>query len=181
MKVKKQNFTKVTPLRKIKKTINLDIACGFNKQPNFIGMDKRAVEGVDIVHDIEVIPWPVKTESVSIALLSHILEHVDPRKFLDIIAELWRILIPDGQAMIAVPYANSFGGHQDPTHMRPGFNEGTWQYFDPAFPLWQIYRSKPFRLEYCAANPLTNMEVRMRAIKRGSKGYTEDDFKKYDI
>ena len=172
---------RLAPKKSLNKTINLDIACGFNKQPNFIGMDKRDVPGVDIVHDIEVTPWPVEDEIVSIALLSHILEHLDPRRMLDIFAEIWRVMIPDGQVMIAVPYAGSFGAYQDPTHTRPGFNEATWKYFDPRFPLWGIYKPRPFMIEDCSYDPLTNMEVRLRAIKKGSKGINEDGFQKIGL
>ena len=31
--------------------IQLDIGCGSNKQKGFVGMDKRDIAGVDIVHD----------------------------------------------------------------------------------------------------------------------------------
>lgn len=182
MATKKKKVTKKT--KNIKKTINLDIACGFNKQPHFVGMDIRDVEGVDIVHDLEKTPWPVEESIVSIALLSHILEHIDPRRFLDVMAELWRVCVPDASVMIAVPYANSFGGHQDPTHMRPGLNEGTWQYFDPRFFLWQIYKPPPFLLASCEYDPQTNMEVRMVCIKEGSQSIPQDmqeAIEKHDI
>ena len=39
--------------------IRLDIGCGANKAPGFVGMDMRALPGVDIVHDVEQYPWPL--------------------------------------------------------------------------------------------------------------------------
>ena len=58
--------------------IKLDIGCGGNKRPGFIGMDIRAGEGVDIVQNLEQFPWPLPDESVSLATASHVLEHIKP-------------------------------------------------------------------------------------------------------
>ena len=44
-------------------TMNLDIGCSDKKREGFLGMDCRPLGGVDIVHDIENIPWPVGDES----------------------------------------------------------------------------------------------------------------------
>lgn len=103
--------------------IKLDLGCGFNKQEDFIGMDRRPVEGIDIVHDIEDLPWPLEDNCCKLILCSHLLEHLNPKYLVDIINEAWRVLAPDGKLVIAVPYAGSFGAYQDPTHVRPGFNE----------------------------------------------------------
>lgn len=57
----------------------IDIGCGANKQgPDWIGMDYRAMEGVDIVQDITMFPWPIPDESMSLALTSHVIEHINP-------------------------------------------------------------------------------------------------------
>jgi SAM-dependent methyltransferase len=126
------------------KGIQLDLGCGPGKQPGFIGMDRRAQPGVDIVHDLHDTPWPLNDMSCTRVLFSHVMEHLDPMRMLDIFDEIWRVLEPKGQLLIAVPYANSQGGHQDPTHTRPGFLPQTFQYFDPTYPLYQIYKPKPY-------------------------------------
>jgi hypothetical protein len=61
------------------------------------------------------------------------------------------VLRPNGRLFVAVPYANSYGGHQDPTHTRPGFNEATFHYFCPLVDekpsrLYGIYKPKPFKI-----------------------------------
>ena len=56
--------------------IKLDIACGQNKNPGFIGMDWTAADGVDIVHDLTVYPWPIEDGSVEQAFCSHYIEHI---------------------------------------------------------------------------------------------------------
>lgn len=58
--------------------IRLDIGCGGNKMPGFVGMDYREMDGVDIVHDVLRFPWPLPDESVNIAVASHLVEHLSP-------------------------------------------------------------------------------------------------------
>lgn len=150
---------------KLPEIFNLDIGCGLNPQPDFIGMDKRDLDHVTIQHNIEDFPWPIPDSCVKIALASHVLEHLDPRTNLEFFEECHRVLMPGGMLCIAVPYAGSVGAYQDPTHTRPGFNENTWSYFDPRMPLWGVYRPSPFLIESCDFVHLTNMEVKMRCIK----------------
>jgi hypothetical protein len=65
-------------LLKSKSGIRLDIGCGANKVKGFVGMDYRPLEGVDIVHDVMLFPWPLPDESVQTAIASHMLEHISP-------------------------------------------------------------------------------------------------------
>ena len=131
----------------MKKGILLDIGCGGNKQAeNFVGMDKRALPGVDLVHDVEVFPWPLEDDSVHLAVCSHLLEHIKPWLTIDFFNEAWRVLQPDAQLVIAVPYGVSGGFQQDPTHCNIVI-ETTFQYFDPVFPLYNIYKPKPWRIK----------------------------------
>lgn len=127
------------------KGICLDIGCGGNKQPNFVGMDKRKLKGVDIIHDLEKFPYPLPDECCLTIVGSHIYEHIKPWLSIDFINELWRIMKPNGQLALSMPYGWSFGYIQDPTHCNPS-NEATWQYFDPDYPLYQIYKPKPWKI-----------------------------------
>ena len=104
--------------------ILLDIGCGENKNKGFVGMDKRPLEGVDIVHDLEVFPYPLEDESCNTIVGSHIVEHIKPWLMIDFMNELWRLLKPDGQLAFSLPYGWSFGFIQDPTHCNP-CNEAT--------------------------------------------------------
>ena len=105
--------------KKLKQKIMLDVGCGFNKTHGYIGMDKRKVDGVDIVHDAEKVPWPLDSDACSIIAMSHLIEHIKPWYQIDVINECWRILEPGGLLLIATPYATSFGYSQDPTHCSP--------------------------------------------------------------
>jgi SAM-dependent methyltransferase len=147
--------------------IQLDLGCGGNKQGlDWVGMDLRPLPGVDIVHDLEEFPWPLPDECVTRAVASHVVEHINPHKgvFLRFMDEVWRVMKPDGQFAISLPYWLSQGYAQDPTHCNP-CNEQTWSYFDPERHeglLYNIYAPKPWKIEYLAWEVHGNMEVVLR-------------------
>lgn len=128
------------------KSIRLDIGCGGNKQKGFIGIDARKLDGVDIVHNLEKFPYPIPDDICSTIMGSHIIEHIKPWFTIPLFDELWRMMKVGGQLILSTPYAGSTGFWQDPTHCN-GFNEATFQYFDPRFPLYNIYFPKPWRIE----------------------------------
>lgn len=140
--------------------IRLDIGCGANKQPGFLGMDMRDMDEVDIVHNWNVYPWPLPNESCILVMASHVVEHVSPVDggFLRWMDEAWRILKVGGELAIACPHGSSQGYLQDPSHCNP-CNEATWAYFDPSTALYTIYRPKPWSVKMLNWNPITNIEV----------------------
>jgi len=158
-------------LKKNNQGIKLDIGCGSSKQVGFVGMDIRKLDGVDIVQDIEEFPWPLPDESVSFAIASHVLEHINPAKgtFLKFMDEMWRIMKKDGQFMIAVPYAGSPGYWQDPTHVN-GITEATMFYFDPLartkdgqmINLYGVYEVAPWEITHCVFAVNGNLEAGLK-------------------
>ncbi len=153
-------------LLKNKAGIRLDIGCGENKQPNFIGLDIRPVKGVDIVHDAQDFPYPIPDSCCLQVLLSHLWEHIEPKNRVKLMDEIWRIMKPDGQLLISTPYYLSFGAYQDPTHY-PCPNEATFTYFDPKYPLYQVYKPKPWKLMRNDYSLNGNLEVILEALKDG--------------
>jgi len=156
-------------LKKHNQGIKCDIGCGGNKQKGFVGLDMRPVKGVDIVHNAEVVPYPLPDESCHTLLASHLIEHLCPKNMINILNEWWRLLKPNGQAWITCPYGKSFGYMQDPTHCNM-LNEATMFYFDPmhSSKLWSIYRAKPWKLERNVWHENGNMEIILskRAMKK---------------
>jgi len=154
-------------------SIRLDIGCGASKHRGFMGIDKLPLEGVDIVHDLEKTPWPLKDGSVTTAIASHVLEHINPANgiFLNVMNEIWRILEPDGQFAFVVPYAGSPGYWQDPTHCN-GITEVTMYYFDPLHEsgLYKFYRPKPWKIENLTYNHTGNLEC-ILIKRREDKSY----------
>ena len=151
-------------LFKSKLGIKLDIGCGDAKQANFVGMDRRKLPGVDIVHDAQVFPYPIPKDSCFQILLSHLWEHIEPKYRIDLMDELWRIMKDKGQLMIASPYYQSLGALQDPTHYGCP-TEATFSYFDPSYPLYQIYKPKPWHLAQNTYQYGGSVNVILEAIK----------------
>lgn len=58
------------------KEIKIDLACGDNKREGFIGVDIFNGPSVDIVHDLNIYPYPFEDESVDEINCSHYLEHI---------------------------------------------------------------------------------------------------------
>jgi SAM-dependent methyltransferase len=150
-----------------KSGIILDLGCGANKHPMAVGMDKRKLEGVDIVHDLEKFPYPLKDESALTIICSQFVEHLKPWLTIDFFNECWRVLKTGGKMIVSTPYANSSYYWQDPTHCN-GFTEKTFQYFDPESPfdnLYPIYSPKPWKIDFCTYQLNGLLEVVM--VKRG--------------
>lgn len=152
--------------------INLDIGCGANKQANFVGLDKRPLPGVDIVHDLEVFPYPIPDGVCNTIVGSHIIEHIKPWLTIDLMNEIWRILRVGGKVAFAFPYGVSDGFVQDPTHCN-ACNETTWEYYDPNCYLYGIYTPKPYQIEHRTWQAHGNMEVVLVKIseEEGEKRY----------
>lgn len=151
-------------LFKKKAGIRLDIGCGSNKQPGYVGMDIRKVPGVDIVHDAQKFPYPIPSNVCLQVLLSHLWEHIEPKYRIHLMDEIWRIMKPGGQLLLSSPYYLSFGALQDPTHYGCP-NEATFTYFDPSQPMYGIYKPKPWKLVRNNYIMTGNMEVILEAIK----------------
>lgn len=163
----------IAELIKEKGGIRLDIGSGANVQEGFIGMDVRPLPGVDIVHDVNIHPWPLPSECVLLAVCSHLVEHIPPAAirpdgstwfpFVAFMDELWRVCKVGAEVAISLPHGSSQGFLQDPTHCNP-CNERTWAYFDPDQILWTIYKPKPWRIKHLNWSPVANVEVAL--VKR---------------
>ncbi len=152
---------------KEKTGILLDIGAGESERSGFVRMDKRNLPGMDIVHDLEEFPYPLNNESCLTIVGSHIVEHIKPWLMLEFMNELWRILKIGGQLALSHPYAYSEGFVQDPTHCNP-CNEATWQYFDPKYPLYNVYKINPWQIEdgFPQWQANGNLEVILRKINK---------------
>ena len=133
----------------------LDLGCGRHKLEGYTGMDSVALDGVDIVHDIENLPWPIESGSVTHCNASHVMEHIKPWKILEVMNELWRVMAPKAEADFRTPYGDYY--RFDPTHcihwMAP-----TWLYFDHTSFYYGVYEPKPWKMMKAEDNE-QNMEL----------------------
>lgn len=159
--------------KKNKKVLNLklDFGCGPNKHKGYFGIDSVKYPGVDLVWDLEKIPYPLTPECSSDAIASHIVEHIEPHGgiFIQVMNEWWRLMKVNGILEILTPYAGSQNYYMDPTHCNP-CNELTWMYFDPhdknsgGF-FWKIYRPKPWKIAELSWKETGNIRVVLRKRK----------------
>jgi hypothetical protein len=108
--------------------IKLDLGCGPNKKESFTGVDSRQFKGVDVVHDLTKIPWPWKDNSVTEVHMSHMLEHFTAMERVQVLNELFRILIVGGKASIITPHWASNRAYGDFTHQWPPVAEMMFYY-----------------------------------------------------
>lgn len=176
----------IDKILKEKGGIRLDIGGGGNPQEGFVNIDYRGVPGVDIVHNLEKFPWPLPDECVSVAVCSHVVEHINPAggTFIEFLNEAWRVLKYGSQLAIVTPYAGSPGYWQDPTHCN-GCTEITFSYFDPLDSLtdgalYRIYEPAPWEIESRTWHRSGNLEVILKK-RRDDKTYHSDGKIRYGI
>lgn len=110
----------------------LEIGCGKNpyfgkKGEKVIHLDIVKLPHVEVVHDLNKIPWPFKNNEFDEVRADNVLEHLD--NLVKVMKEIWRILKPNGIVKIWVPYFAHPNAFQDPTHKR-FFTLKTFDYWD---------------------------------------------------
>jgi SAM-dependent methyltransferase len=109
------------------KGLRLNLACGEDRKPGFLGVDQIQSEGVDIVWDLNKYPLPFDDNSVDEIICNHFIEHVDDLvKFME---ELYRIMKPGSSGIITAPYWSHVNAWRDPTHKR-GIGDQTIFFFN---------------------------------------------------
>jgi SAM-dependent methyltransferase len=103
----------------------LNLGCGTDIREGWVNLDIAALPGVDVVHDINILPLPFSDGSFDEILCNDILEHVD---LAPVLKECHRILSPGGRMRIEVPHYTSNNNYVDPTH-RNRFSVKTFRFF----------------------------------------------------
>jgi SAM-dependent methyltransferase len=121
----------------------LDVGCGSNKRPGAIGLDISVDTDADIVHDLDVFPYPIEDDSFDHVILQDVIEHVaEPMR---VAAEMHRILRPGGRLQLRTPHFSSALAYSDPTH-RHFYSTTAIRYLaDPAF---AHYSAARFQVEH---------------------------------
>ena len=109
--------------------MQLHVGAGRSRLDGWVNVDLYPSPVTDMVFDLQE-PWPIKNDAVTAIYGSHVLEHL-PRP-LDFFREAWRVLIPNGQMLLRVPYGGSRAAWTDLTHVRPWYGE-TFCYFQPGY------------------------------------------------
>lgn len=84
-------------------------------------MDIRSGENIDIVHSMDIFPWPIENESYGEIFAKYVLEHLSWHDIERAISEIFRILKPGGKGIFFIP--NTF--EQCKKIVEQGINKGT--------------------------------------------------------
>jgi SAM-dependent methyltransferase len=119
--------------------------------PGATGVDMNRQSEADVIHDLNVLPYPFEASVADEIHLDNVLEHLDD--VVGILGELHRIGTPGALVRIVVPYFRSRWAAIDPTH-RHAFTVSSFAYFDPSHAFFDRYRytSATFRVEQVAFN-----------------------------
>jgi predicted SAM-dependent methyltransferase len=94
--------------------------------PDVVNVDIVALPEVDVVHDLDVRPWPWEDASVQAIGAQDLFEHVaDPVGFM---TESHRVLEAGGTLHIKSPHYRHMDAFTDPTHRR-FCTPHTWDYW----------------------------------------------------
>jgi len=93
----------------------LNLGCGSDIRDGYLNVDKHRISGVDMVHDVEVLPLPFEDNFFEEIICQDILEHLE---YVPVLKELHRILAKGGRLIIRVPHFTSKNSYTDPTHKK---------------------------------------------------------------
>ncbi len=92
----------------------LHIGCGKTKLPGAVGVDLLRLPGVDVVHNLDVRPWPFPDNIFDVVVAQAVLEHLDD--IVGTMEEVWRISKNGASVVINVPYFRHPDAFGDLTH-----------------------------------------------------------------
>ena len=94
-------------LKRIKKlllhTNKLHLGCGSTKVNGFINIDAFKTEATDFVCKMEALPKYIKSNSIKLIYLSHVLEHFSRRDSIQVLKMFYDFLEPGGELRVSVP------------------------------------------------------------------------------
>ena len=127
----------VEQLVKKRSGILLDICLGGKPQPNSVVMSPTG----DVKHDPRKLPFPLPDRCCHTAVITHVLEYLEPDKFFAWWDELHRIMRPGGAVYVSGPYGGdeSQGWISDPMH-RTRVTEQSFAWLDPRLPFFIMHK-----------------------------------------
>lgn len=121
-----------------KKGLLLDVSLGGTPQERSVTLSPAG----DIPHDPRRLPFPLPDGCVNTAVVTHVLEYLEPNLFFAWWDELWRVMQPKGVVYVSGPYGGdeSQGWLSDPTH-KTRVLENSFLWLDPRGPLYELHAS----------------------------------------
>jgi len=152
----------------------LNIGCGTNpskstEEIEFIYIDIAELEGIDMLYDLNKIPYPFEDESFDLIIMHDIIEHLE--KPIDVFREVHRLLKKDGLIKLKVVDWSHRYTYSDPQH-KHAFSERYFRVLTGEIRAYYLdFHFKDLKINY-----LFDREVIKRYIgKRFNRELNEED------
>jgi SAM-dependent methyltransferase len=119
----------------------LSLGCGQKKHPGSIGIDVNSDSHADIIHNLNVFPYPFEEDTFDAVIAENIMEHLDD--IVLVMEELHRITKANGVIHITTPHFTSMDAYSDPTH-KHYFSMRSFDYFTGDFNQFAYYSKARF-------------------------------------
>lgn len=119
----------------------LELGPGCSPMPGAFGVDIN--EGADrqMAHDLNVIPWPLREGHFYVVHAYQILEHLENK--IAAMEEIWRVCAHGAVVNITIPRGYCEGFAQNPQHVPPAWNEGSFGHFAIDEQYQVLYKDEP--------------------------------------
>jgi len=108
----------------------LNLGCGHKRPDGFVQHDLTLHSPwVDVAWDLNVLPWPWEDGAFEMVVAASVLEHLTHNLLISM-NEVWRIMAPEGVAVVKLPYWKAGISWNDPTH-RHLVGPGVFEQLDP--------------------------------------------------
>jgi ubiquinone/menaquinone biosynthesis C-methylase UbiE len=127
----------------------LVLGCGKKERPGnpgdtIVTVDINENVGADVVHNLDVFPWPFEAGEFDVVHLDNVLEHLN--NIVKTMEEIHRITKPGATVTIIVPYFRSKWACVDPTHVH-FFTVDTLSYFVQGHKYHERYAYSPCKFK----------------------------------
>jgi SAM-dependent methyltransferase len=149
----------------------LNLGCGNKHRDGAVNLDVTATTGPDVVHDLNVIPWPFPDNQFAEVHAYDVIEHLADVPA--VMSEIYRITRPGARVFITVPHFSCANAFTDPTH-RHYFGYFSFDYFTEGHEL-SFYSTARFRMSnrHLIFSPSLSNKVVWRLAKRFPRAYEQ--------
>jgi hypothetical protein len=105
---------------------SLHLGCGPKNKLGDVGVDLLPGPAVDVVHDLNVFPWPLPSDTYDRVICIDVVEHLT--NVVRTMEEIHRVATSGARVRIQVPTLTSRSFYTDPTHLH-AFGYRSFDYF----------------------------------------------------
>jgi len=93
----------------------LNIGCGDVRLEGAVNIDSNPCSKPDVLHDLNILPWPLPDSEFEVVVCSHILEHLFSP--FQVMLEIHRVCKSNAEVRITTPHFSSYQSWNDLSHI----------------------------------------------------------------